>query len=213
MGQAAAQDPEQSPVDHSESGRTKQIRDLEKLIEGGLWRYVIRHGVLAFGVPMALFFAVFFQMDSGFSVLGTVLILGFVPPLAGGPFGLIMWHFLPTGLERLRDPNVAVRTRAREVDLLFLLGFLPLLWSFAITEYLGNAYLPWDAMVVIFGVVVVCWSLINRQRACRTDPDWTSRPWWSRFLSLYIYWIAFVWAGLGHTIRIVLLAAGPDPID
>jgi hypothetical protein len=82
-----------------------QLNTLERTITKGKWHYVVKHGVIGWGVPTAVFFSILRDLsgDANFSDdIGSSLI-SFC--LAGLGWGLFMWRSLKKNYDRTHPFN------------------------------------------------------------------------------------------------------------
>jgi hypothetical protein len=73
----------------------KQIEKIRSVLSKGKWNYVLKHGLLLWGIPMAIIMNLFFIFISGFGFSWNTAIFTAIISLIGGfLFGLWNWKIL-----------------------------------------------------------------------------------------------------------------------
>jgi len=72
----------------------QNIEKLKALVEKGKWSYVLKIGVLGWGVPTAVIWSVTMQFKGSIPFIKSLLFALAIFPACGVLFGLIMWFFV-----------------------------------------------------------------------------------------------------------------------
>ncbi|MGO2331885.1 hypothetical protein [Pseudoalteromonas sp. 120-MNA-CIBAN-0494] len=71
-----------------------ELEKLDKVLAMGKWQYVVKHGVLGWGVLTAILYTGLMYLTSSSPLLQTLLISLVLFGLGGIFWGLFMWYFI-----------------------------------------------------------------------------------------------------------------------
>lgn len=84
----------------------QKIEKLKVLVEKGKWPYVLKHGVLFWGLPTAVFWSVIMYFMDGTPVVERLFIALVVFPICGFFLGLLNWFFINRELRKLEQQEL-----------------------------------------------------------------------------------------------------------
>lgn len=188
----------------------KRIARIEREMALGKWRYVLRYGVLRWGIATGICYFALSAIITGYDKrLLFVGAFSFGLPF-GGFLGLACWNSFPLQLEYLKqaDPH-RLQTR-RDSQLAAWLGILPFLLAPFLCPVFGPEALPFDVMATATGVVLLGWSSVNTARYWRAHSDWATRSWRDRFNRLWVVWFALTFLTIWNVLRFFVPGLQPE---